>query len=87
MMDAAKWLSARKLRSRFSYRTSNLRNRLNQLCATSTTQRLAFFSVTRLRSLTSCLRPLTWGCSHAPQLLSARVFLYILRQHTSACAA
>ena len=40
MMDAARWLSARKLRSSFSYRTSNFRKRLNQLCATSTTQRL-----------------------------------------------
>gem|GEM_PF-6717447 len=43
MMDAARWLSARKLRLSFSYRTSNLRKRLNQLCATSTTQRRAFF--------------------------------------------
>src|SRR4030067_878722 len=33
MMAAAKWLSARKLRSSFSYLTSSLRKRLNQLCA------------------------------------------------------
>ena len=31
MIAAARWLSARKLRSRFSKRTSSLRNRLNQL--------------------------------------------------------
>ena len=61
MMDAARWLSARKVRSSFSYRTSSLRNRLNQLCATSTTQRLAFFSGVRLSSMASCPLPLTCG--------------------------
>ena len=49
MIDAAKWLRPRKLRSSFSYRTSSLRNRLNQLCATSTTQRLAPFRDVALR--------------------------------------
>lgn len=44
MLDAAKWLSAKKLRSRFSCRTNSLQNRLNQLCATSATQRQAFIS-------------------------------------------
>ena len=43
MIEAAKWLSDRKLQSSFSYRTSSFLNRLNQLCATSTIQRLAFF--------------------------------------------
>lgn len=42
-MAAAKWLSPRKLRSSFSYRTNSFRKRLNQLCATSTTHRRAFF--------------------------------------------
>jgi hypothetical protein len=41
MMAAAMWLRATKLRSSFSYRTSSLRKRLNQLWQTSTTQRLA----------------------------------------------
>ena len=54
MIDAAKWFKAMKLRSSFSYRTSSLRNRLNQLCATSTTQRLAFFVGSFLSSLASC---------------------------------
>ncbi len=39
MIAAAKWLRPRKLRSSLSCRTSNLRKRLNQLCATSTIQR------------------------------------------------
>lgn len=43
MIAAATWLSARKLRSSFSYRTRSLLKRLNQLWQTSTTQRYAFF--------------------------------------------
>jgi hypothetical protein len=61
MMEAAKWFSARKLQSSFSYLTSSLRNRLNQLCATSATQRRAFFWGVRLSSLASCPLPLTQG--------------------------
>jgi hypothetical protein len=38
MLAAARWLSARNLRSRFSYSTSRFRNRLNQLWQTSTSQ-------------------------------------------------
>ena len=53
MMDAAKWFNAKKLRSSFSYRTESFRKGLNQLCATSTTQRLAFFSGSRLSLLST----------------------------------
>ena len=47
MMAAAMWLSATKLRSSFSYRTSSLRNRLSQLWQTSTTQRRALLVAPR----------------------------------------
>ena len=60
-MQAAKWFNARKLQSSFSYRTRSLRNRLNQLCATPTTQRLAFFPGVRLSSAASWPLPMTWG--------------------------
>lgn len=40
MIDASKSLIAKKLRSSFSYLARNLRNRLNQLRAATTTQRL-----------------------------------------------
>ncbi len=53
MIAAAKWFSARKLRSSFSYRTSSLRERLNQLCTTSTKRR-AFFPGSRWSSTASC---------------------------------
>jgi hypothetical protein len=53
MIAAAIWLRATKLRSSFSYRTSNLRKRLNQLWQTSTTQRRAFFAGLRLLAAAS----------------------------------
>ncbi len=59
MIAAARWLRPRKLRSSFSYRTSSLRKRVNQLCATSTIHRLARFVGSRRFSLVSCPRPLT----------------------------
>lgn len=43
MMAVGRWLSAKNLRSRFSYSTSRFRNRLNQLWQTSTSQRRTFF--------------------------------------------
>lgn len=58
MMDAAKWFGAIKLRSSFSYCTNSLQNRLNQLYATSTSQRLAFLVRSLLSLSVSCPRPL-----------------------------
>src|SRR5450830_1041272 len=77
MIDAAKWFSAKKLRSSFSYRTRSFRNRLNQLCATSTTHRLAFFSGSRLSSLASCL---------LPSALDVRNVAMVLNDVQSRCA-
>jgi len=47
MFAAAIWLSAAKLRSSFSHRTSSLRKRLNQLWRTSTAQRRTFLTGSR----------------------------------------
>ena len=58
-VQAANGLSTRRLRSSFSYRTSSVPNRLNQLCATSTIQRFAFFAGVRLGSAASCPVSLT----------------------------
>jgi hypothetical protein len=59
MIAAAMWLSAIKLRWSFSYRTSNLRKRLNQLWQTSTTQRRAFFVGSRRLASASVWRATT----------------------------
>lgn len=59
MIAAAMWLSAMKLRSSFSYRTSSLRKRLNQLWQTSTTHRRAFFVGSRRLASASVRRPTT----------------------------
>ncbi len=56
MIAAARWLSATKLRSSFSYRISSLRKRLNQLWQTSTTD--APEGRALLRSLGAPSRPL-----------------------------
>jgi hypothetical protein len=61
MIAAAIWLNATKILSSFSYRTNSLRNRLNQLWHTSTTQRRAFLFGSRFLASTSVRRPTKWG--------------------------